>query len=266
MQIFLLRTTLAQLALLLIGVFLFVDSTYLMAQNNFSFGVTLPFGISIFLICAGLKWHPLHAWLRQKETRKRLWVAGWSIAALWLTSVAAFFYFIQAGHDTDIKRVQGSVKSIVVLGAGSDHCGTTPTLAARLDLGYLWAQQFPAARVIVSGGQDFGEQCTEAQVMGDYLIAKGLPASRILREDRSTNTYENFIFSKQLMTQNGIHTHDGLLIVTSDFHSVRSRQIALKAGFDNIASAGADTPLGVRYNSWLREYFSFIKGWLLGEY
>src|SRR5450830_672436 len=54
MQIFLLRTTLAQLALLLIGVFLFVDSTYLMAQNNFSFGVTLPFGISIFLICAGL--------------------------------------------------------------------------------------------------------------------------------------------------------------------------------------------------------------------
>ena len=28
----------------------------------------------------------------------------------------------------------------------------------------------------------------------------------------------------------------------------------------------APTPLLIRYNAWLREYFAFISGWLLDEY
>ena len=251
---------------LLIGTLLLIDSIYLMLQNNFSLGVTLPSGIGLFLLGIGLKWQQLHRWLAQSPIRKRLWLAGWTLAWLWLVSVAVFFYFIRAGHDTDINAVQGPVKSILILGAGSDRCSTTPTLAARLDLGDTWATRFPQAKVIVSGGLDFGETCTEAQVMSDYLVTKGLSASRILQEDHSTNTYENFLFSKKVLLQNGIHLHDGLLIVTSDFHSVRSRRIAHKVGFDNTASAGSETPIGVRYNSWLREYFSFIKAIALNEY
>ena len=28
----------------------------------------------------------------------------------------------------------------------------------------------------------------------------------------------------------------------------------------------AETPLNIRYNAWLREYFAFVSGWLLREY
>jgi uncharacterized SAM-binding protein YcdF (DUF218 family) len=60
--------------------------------------------------------------------------------------------------------------------------------------------------------------------------------------------------------------HDGILIVSSDFHVLRARMIARRLGWSSVQTAGATTPLYIRYNDWLREYFSFIKGFLLRMY
>jgi uncharacterized SAM-binding protein YcdF (DUF218 family) len=35
--------------------------------------------------------------------------------------------------------------------------------------------------------------------MADYLIEHGVPADRVLREDRSTSTFENLTFSREIM-------------------------------------------------------------------
>ena len=250
----------------LAGAFLVIDSTILMVRHNFGFGVTFPFCVGIGLSVIGWQWQTLHVWLNQNKRRMQWWRALWAAGAAWLTTVAAFFYFIQAGHDIDVQKIRQPVRTILVLGGGTRDCLPRPTLAERLDLAFEWAQRLPDTTIVVSGGQDPGELCTEAQVMASYLHQHGLPENRLLQEGLSTNTFENVAFSKQVMSEHGIHTSDGLLIVTSDFHSVRSRQIALKAGFSNLASAGAETPLSVRYNSWLREYFSFVRGWIVGDY
>ncbi|WP_237717184.1 YdcF family protein [Cupriavidus basilensis] len=157
-------------------------------------------------------------------------------------------------------------KPILILGSGTPHCAASPTLAARLDKGLALARQWPAARVVVSGGQDFGLHCSEADIMADYLSAHGLEPDRLIREDRSTSTEENLLFSRRLLEQQGVSAGDPLVLVTSDFHLVRAKRIARKAGFQAVSGAGAPTPLYLRYNAWLREYFAFISGWVLREY
>ena len=102
--------------------------------------------------------------------------------------------------------------------------------------------------------------------MADYLIAHGMPASRLVREDRSTSTDENLRFSRQLLALRGLGPDAPLVVVTSDFHLRRAERIARKAGFHAVSGVAAPTPLYLRYNAWLREYFAYISGWLLREY
>ena len=61
--------------------------------------------------------------------------------------------------------------------------------AARLWRGdyFRWA--------IVSGGVTPGAKLSECEIMTEAMIARGVPAGIILREDRAMNTGENVIFS-----------------------------------------------------------------------
>jgi len=48
---------------------------------------------------------------------------------------------------------------------------------------------------IVSGGVTLGSERSECEIIADAMIARGIPAELILREDRAMNTGENVIFS-----------------------------------------------------------------------
>ena len=48
---------------------------------------------------------------------------------------------------------------------------------------------------IVSGGITPGSERSEGEIIADAMIACGIPAEKILREDRAMNTGENVIFS-----------------------------------------------------------------------
>lgn len=121
--------------------------------------------------------------------------------------------------------------------------------------------------MVVSGGVDFAESRSEGQIMGDYLRAKGLAASRIAQEQRSTSTEQNLLFSRAVLQQRGIAVERTQVeIVTSDFHTLRARWIARRAGYAHVRAVGAPTPLYVRYNAWLREYFAVLSGFVLREF
>jgi uncharacterized SAM-binding protein YcdF (DUF218 family) len=54
--------------------------------------------------------------------------------------------------------------------------------------------------IVVSGGVTVkGDGRIEAQLMRDVLLAKGVPSSAILVEDKATNTAENAIYSRALL-------------------------------------------------------------------
>ncbi|SPA10706.1 conserved membrane hypothetical protein [Cupriavidus taiwanensis] len=254
-----------RLALALVGAVLLGDAAALMGMGLFNFGIVLPGSVGIAFLLLALCWDGVARWRKSDRRRQVLWRAGWIAFAVWLVTVGVFFYDIRSGMGVPAPAGT-SVKAIVILGSGTPNCEASPTLIARLDQGLVQAQRWPEAKVVVSGGQDFGLRCVEADIMADYLVARGVAADRVIREGRSTSTEENLVFSRRLLEGQGVDANDPVVVVTSDFHVRRAVKIAGKAGFGKVAGVGAGTPLYLRYNAWLREYFAAISGWALREY
>ena len=248
-----------------VGALLFTDAVVLMAgYGQFNVGVLLPFVLGAGLLATSLGRARLRLWLAGAERRRRLWrLGGWTLGC-WVLSVAAFWLVLARGGHA--QAAGPAPAAIVVLGSRAPHAQPSATLSARLDTALMQAERFPQALVLVSGGVDLGEQRSEAQAMGDYLRAKGLPAQRIVQEEGSTSTAQNLAQSKPLLAARGIAVDAPMLIVSSDFHTLRAGWIARKAGYANARTVGAPTPLSVRYNAWLREYFAVIAGFMLREF
>lgn len=168
---------------------------------------------------------------------------------------------MQTAHGTAVVPPQ----AIIVLGSGTPKGQPSPALRARLDKARVLAGQYPSAWIVVSGGVDFGETLSEGQVMGGYLRAQGIAPHRILQEERSTSTELNLRYSLPLLQAHGLGLESPVAVVTSDFHTLRAQRIARRIGYTQATSVAAPTPLYIRYNAWLREYFAFASSWMLGE-
>lgn len=240
------------------GSLLVADAVFLMFLGVFSVGVMLPLAIGGALLALGLRWQAVQAWLDGAARRRASWRWMWLALLMWMITVA-LFWSVLARVGGDLPHT-APPSAILVLGSGTPNGKPSPVLAARLDLALQQAARFPHALVVVSGGVDFGETTSEAQIMGDYLRSKGLAAQRIVQEEKSTSTEENLLFSKPLLQQRGISPEGPVQLVTSDFHTLRAGWIARRAGYAQASLAGSPTPLYVRYNAWLREYFAVLLG------
>ncbi|NLY18999.1 MAG: YdcF family protein [Clostridiaceae bacterium] len=144
---------------------------------------------------------------------------------------------------------------VLVLGAGIKEDGTpTLTLLNRLEKCIDYACENPEVKIIVSGGQGRNEPEPEGQAMAKYLVARGIDPERIIIEDRSTSTMENFKFSKLLIEEDVKE----VAFITNDFHVFRSTILARRNG---LVAYGypASTPGIVLINSYLREFFALFK-------
>jgi uncharacterized SAM-binding protein YcdF (DUF218 family) len=73
--------------------------------------------------------------------------------------------------------------------------GTRQDVAQRADEAFrLWREGL-FRWAIVSGGVTPGSRLSECEIIKAAMVARGIPAERILEEHRSTNTGENVIFS-----------------------------------------------------------------------
>lgn len=247
------------------GLGLIIPGLVLMREGLFHFGVTLPVLLGAMLVAIAMGWRPIRHWCGQSVWRRRLWVSGWGALCLWLVSVAVFFFHISRLSETD-STVLAAPIALIVLGAGSPRCEVSPTLRARLDVAYAAATRWSRAILVVSGGKDLlGRPCSEAEVMRTALIAKGMAPERILLEDRSTSTAENFVFSKVVLSHAGVSAALPIAFVTNDFHGARALRIGTNAGFDRLEFVPAPTPFPYRYHAWLREYFASLSSWILQE-
>jgi uncharacterized SAM-binding protein YcdF (DUF218 family) len=113
----------------------------------------------------------------------------------------------------------------VVLGAGLEDDGSpTETTLARADAAASLARERDMA-VIVSGSHGDGPapQHTEAYLMAERLVAKGISGSRIFLEDESRDTVANAALVAERYLA-GIAPRR-LVIVTSPFHVARALAI-----------------------------------------
>jgi uncharacterized SAM-binding protein YcdF (DUF218 family) len=131
----------------------------------------------------------------------------------------------------------GAPAGIVVLGGSlSPHVSAGRNEVAlnegaeRLTVGAELALRYPDARVLFTGGSGalIYEEGAEAEFAIRVFESFGIPRSRVVLEDRSRNTVENAIFSKELAQPK---PGERWLLVTSAYHMPRSIGIFRQAGF-----------------------------------
>jgi uncharacterized SAM-binding protein YcdF (DUF218 family) len=141
----------------------------------------------------------------------------------------------------------------IILGAGLNGDQVSDRLKLRLDTAFDFLKNSDMP-IIVSGGQGADELISEAQAMKQYLIEKGITSDRIILEDQSTSTYENLVFSKEIMTIENAN----VILVTSDYHMYQAKRIGKRVGFD-IQGISAINSTGERIVRMRREILAVIK-------
>lgn len=125
--------------------------------------------------------------------------------------------------------------------------------AERMTAAAELARRFPNAKIVLSGGNAnvFHPLSTEAEVGRVLLENLGVAADRIVREDRSRNTYENAIFTRDVVKPK---PGERWLLVTSAYHMPRAIGVFRAANFPVEAY-----PIDWRTSGWKEAERPFLK-------
>ena len=107
--------------------------------------------------------------------------------------------------------------------------------------------------IIPSGGRGADEKVSEAQAMTDYLLAHGIPADRIVQEDRSATTRENLINSKEII--DAAPGRKRTALVSSNYHIYRCLRLARSVGL-KCTGVGADVAFYYWPSALIREFIA----------
>ena len=154
---------------------------------------------------------------------------------------------------------------IVVLGAAVVGSRPSPVLEGRLEEALRLYQEGWAPEILLTGGRSPGDSLSEGEVGRNFLVAAGIPSSRIHLETSSRTTVENLREASRIMDDHGYRS---ALVVSDPLHLFRARRIA--RGLDMDAAMIATTTS--RYRSLakkipfaLREVFFVHVFWVLGK-
>ena len=150
---------------------------------------------------------------------------------------------------------------LIVLGAQLKKSGPSRVLQMRLDKAYDYLIEHEDTLVIVSGGKGSDEPDTEAEGMYQYLIKKGIDPGRIIKEDRSRDTFQNITFSSTFIDVD----NDKVGIVSNNFHIFRAVNLAKHAGYKHVVGMPAPSELTLLPNNMFREFFGVMKDFVMGN-
>ena len=187
-------------------------------------------------------------------------------------------YFIIKEYINDRKAVNENKKVdyVIILGARVKGEKPAKSLMERIKAATEYLKENPEVKVIATGGKGKNEGIAEGIAIKRELLKNGISEDRIILEDKSKNTVENFRFSlekirnsengKNKNSENNGNRKIKVLIVTNDYHIFRSKNIARKVGFDNkdyeIYGLPAKTPLISIPQSYFREFLSNVNYFL----
>lgn len=129
--------------------------------------------------------------------------------------------------------------AIIILGHRLEPgCKPSEDLIRRIDAAVEHWKETDAPIIMPCGGITPGHDRTEAEVMREMLIERGVPAEIIHLEDRSRITIENILNAKALLGEG-----KNIALVSSDYHVERALQDCARAGLVAYG-VGAVTPEG----------------------
>lgn len=209
--------------------------------------------------------NPMKSYRRYKGGRGKSSGGKLLRAVLVLILVAALVFgsllavVLVGSHD----KVIGEPQVMIVLGCQVLPSGEpAPMLQDRLDEALDYLESHPDVVVIVSGGKGTDKVLSEARSMANYLMAHGVPEAQILLEDRATSTYENMVYSLELLSSEGYDPKDGILVVSSGFHLARARMLWNRVDDGNVEISTLAAPYSSLW-MYIREPLVLAKDFLV---
>ncbi|HJA68682.1 MAG TPA: YdcF family protein [Firmicutes bacterium] len=241
---------------IILGALLVADTIFVSRIIPGNLGAYLPAMLGLPILILGVLDVPLRRFFKLK----------WGRALKYFIMFCYAFFLITFGISliliSSVPTEENQTDAVIVLGSGVSNGRVSPTLQYRLDAAYDYAVQYPDALVVVSGGKGEINSPSEAAVMRDYLVARGLKEDRIILEERSQSTYQNLKYSKEIL-DNLLGEDYTVTVATSKFHAYRARRIALDLGMD-AGALPAKTVWYMELNNYLREYLSIYNYLFIG--
>ena len=155
------------------------------------------------------------------------------------------------------KNYRDNCEYLMILG-GNVIGADTPSsqLVARMKTAAEYLKENNDCFVVPCGGCFRPEQKkSEAAIIADYLIGQGIAPERIILEDKSTTTVENFEFASEIIKAHSGKEIDDVKVafLSSDYHIFRASVIANCCGMKNIGKVSSPTPSQAS-KRYLREY------------
>lgn len=230
-----------------------IDGIVLSVRGNVSVGLFIIYGLSI--CCAVFaKFHK--EILAFTASGTLLWLRYIVIAGI-VIYIGCMGLILSYSHT----NVDYSEDVVIVLGCGVKNGRPNVTLQARLDAAIEYYQTNSDIYIVAAGGLARQKDTTEATVMRNYLLEKGIPDEKIVVEDKSQSTQENYRFAKEILDQKGIK-YGSIVFVTNSFHIYRAKTYAEHCGFENAHALSTKTDLFVFVPALIREVLGVVDMWV----
>ena len=181
-----------------------------------------------------------------------------AVVLLGIVCFAALCSLVVSGMKTSARK---NLDYVVVLGAHVKGDVPSKALELRLKAALKYARENEDTMLILSGGQGFGEDITEAKCMENYLTAHGISQERLVLEEKSTSTKENLKFSDELTGCSKKNTG----ILSNNFHVYRAVKLAEKLGYKHPYGIAAVSDPIMQVHYVVREVAALVKEKLRGN-
>lgn len=208
-----------------ISVLIFVYSIVLTWLTNFNFGTAAMYGVGVLFLLLPLLYRKFRA-------------AFYVVSVCLVLTVACCVFLECYGKKDNVTKKEDAV---IILGAALHGSEPSRALLGRLEAALKYLKENESCVVCVSGGKGYGEDISEAAAMKKWLVEKGVDERRIIIEDKSESTFENFSFSKEKIKDMLGKNDFKAVFVTNDFHVFRAERLAELAGIEKAAHIHSNT-------------------------
>lgn len=238
-------------ALITVGTVLALNAVLMTITSNINAGIIVELLLGTVLMLYGF-------------TLGKIKLPKWLKTIFWsgISVLAVFIVFLFTYGISD--NISGRENALIVLGSGIRGEQLTVGLKNRLDEAIECYEENNNLIIIVTGGQGAQEDITEALAMERYLLSCGIPQEKIIKEEKATSTYENFVYSKQILDSMLGNDYE-IAFVTNDYHIYRAGSLAKIAGFEYTTHSHSSTMWYTVLPSCIRECMAVIKLWVFNQ-
>lgn len=158
--------------------------------------------------------------------RKFFRIIGWIIRLALVLAVGLVLAVFAKITVNGFVTTPGTADNAIVLGLALQNGRPTEDLINRVNTAADFSFENPNATLILTGGNASASGKTEAAVMKELLLQRGVNEDRMVLEDQAATTTDNFRNTAQIIDP----THS-VVLITSDYHMDRAARTAKDAGF-----------------------------------